>query len=263
MSTAAPPRPDLLVRPAHLAGPGETDIVFLLASEHGWFRPFNAPADLVLISPQEGLALTRQARQWTVAGPGGWTVRFCDRAPAEVPYALITAAQEAETGHTAGAGPATGHTATVLLMDSGWSGFNRDGYRLVAAPDRRAALSWPDTAPDPGPVLTAAARTGVWTVEFSRSAPDYLLTAATAALLRPVPRQAEQIPEQFRHLVRATPLHPDRSGDGPVGRTAAARAHGIASHPALRYLPPPSPPPATPTVHYSPAGPARPRPDPR
>ncbi|MEV4559412.1 hypothetical protein AB0K51_20805 [Kitasatospora sp. NPDC049285] len=260
MSTAAPPRPDLLVRPAHLAGPGETDLVYLLASEHGWFRPFNAPADLVLTSPQEGLTLTRQDRQWTVAGPGGWTVRFCDRAPAEVPYALISAAQEAETAPTTNAGPATGHTATVLLMKSGWSGFNRDGYRLVAAPDRRAALSWPDTAPDPSPVLTAAARTGVWTVEFSRSAPDYLLTAAAAALLRPVPRRPEQIPEQFRHLVRAAPLA-HSSGDGPVGRTAAARAHGIASHPALRHLPPPTSPPST--VHYGPAGPTRLRPDPR
>ncbi|MFJ1795284.1 hypothetical protein [Kitasatospora griseola] len=258
---AAPPRSDILVRPAHLAGPGGIDLPFRLAAEHGWYRPFDAPGSLVLISPQEGLALNRHHQQWSLTSAEGWTVRFCDRVPAEVPYALVTAAQEAEADPASSAGPVTGNRATVLLLDSGWSGFKRDGYRLVAAPDRRAALSWPESAPGPGPALTAAAEKGVWTVQFSRNAPDRLLTAATVALLHPVARQPEQVPEQFRGLVHSEALTADRGGDGPASRSTAARAHGIASHPALRHLPSPALPPLA--AHYSPAGPGRRQPDTR
>ncbi|MBV6695573.1 DUF317 domain-containing protein [Kitasatospora aureofaciens] len=261
MPADAPPRSDILVRPAHLAGPGGIDLPFRLASEHGWHRPFDAPTALVLISPQEGLALNRQHQQWSLTSTEGWTVRFCDRVPSEVSYDLITAAQEAEADPAAATAPMTGNRATVLLLKSGWSGFNRDGYRLVAAPDRRAALSWPESAPDPGPALTAAAETGVWTVQFSRSAPDHLLTAATVALLQPVARQPEQIPEQFRGLVHAGAVTADRTEDGPVARSTAARARGIASHPALRHLPSPALPPLA--THYSPAGQGRRQPDPR
>ncbi|GAA2267036.1 hypothetical protein GCM10010430_60240 [Kitasatospora cystarginea] len=257
MPATAPTRPDVLVRPAHLTGPGGIDLPSRLASEHGWFRPFDAPPGLVLISPQERLALNRQHQQWNLTGAGGWTVRFCDRVPGELPYALISAAQDAEDAPAAATAPITGHRATVMLLESGWSGFNRDGYRLVSAPDRRAALSWPESAPDPGPALTAATQRGVWTVQFSRNAPDHLLTAATGALLRAVSRE----PEQIRGLVPTATRKADRGGNGPAGRSAAARTRGGASHPALGHLPPPALPPLT--THYSPAGPARRQPDPR
>ncbi|MFI9787346.1 hypothetical protein ACIHEI_28155 [Kitasatospora sp. NPDC051984] len=258
MLAAAPPRTDVPVRPAQLAGPDGTDLPFRLTSEHGWYRPFDAPAALVLTSPQEGLALNRQHRQWSLTSTGGWTVRFCDRVPAEVPYALVTAAQKAEADPAAAAAPITGDRATALLLASGWSGFNRDGYRLVAAPDRRAALSWAESAPDPGPALTAAAETGVWTVHFSYNAPDHLLTATIVALLHPALRQPDQIPEHFRDLARSAPLNTGRGGGESVARPSAARMHGMASHPALRHISPPTLPPALP--HFSPAGPTRPRP---
>ncbi|WAL74588.1 hypothetical protein OU787_25685 [Kitasatospora sp. YST-16] len=257
MLPAAPLRSDVLVRPARLAD--GFDLPFHLASEHGWYRPVEAPPALVLISPQEELALNRQHQQWTLTSTAGWTVRFCDRVPAEVPYALVTAAQEAEAGPAADAAPITGDRATVLLLASGWSGFNRDGYRLVAAPDRRAALSWPKSAPYSGPALTAAAETGaVWTVQFSHNAPDHLLTVSTAALLRAAARKPEQIPERFRGLIRADPRRTGRGDGDQAARSVAARLHGSASHPALRQIPPPTPPSAP--LHYSPTGPARSRP---
>jgi hypothetical protein len=240
LPTAAPPRPGVLLAPAHLVGPGDTDIPFELAAEYGWFRPFDAPADVILLSPQENLALIRRHRGWALTGLGGWSAEFCDRAPAEVALAALTAASGTEAGHTASP-PLVAHAAAARLLASGWASTNRDGYHLMSAPDRLAALSLPYRAPDPHVALTGAAGTGTWTMRFSRDTPDHLLTAAATALVQTVVRRPGQVPEQLRHLVRTTGASP--AAGHPSKRSAAARTRGYNAHPALRHLLPPISPP--------------------
>ncbi|MFD0274313.1 hypothetical protein ACFVHB_10445 [Kitasatospora sp. NPDC127111] len=193
-ASIAPTNPLLAVRPVHLAGPGDTDLPSLLTAEHGWFRPYTAPAHVVLVSDTNGIALSNGSGPAPLSLTGiGWSVGFCHQVPAEIARALL---DEAATGtrHTpgllTGTGRLVGHHARAALLAAGWSGHHRDGYELVSAPDRRAALSFPLEAPGSEVMLTGAADTGTWTVRFTTMAPELLLTAATLALLGPaVPGQ--------------------------------------------------------------------------
>ncbi|MCG6497055.1 hypothetical protein [Kitasatospora sp. A2-31] len=238
MPTAVSTDPLLSVRPAHLAGPGEVDLPSLLTAEHGWFRPYNSPTHVVLVSGTSGIALSNGPDPTPLSLNGiGWSVGFCHQVPAEITRALLN---EAATGirHApdlfAGTGRLVGQHARAALLAAGWSGHQRDGYELVSAPDRHAALSFPLDAPGSEVMLTGAAEKGTWTVRFGATAPEPLLTAATAALLAPVVRLAGQLPARHRDLLTTQTLaeRPPRTG-----RFGAARARSTAARPVSAPLP--------------------------
>ncbi|MEU4113282.1 hypothetical protein AB0F71_02120 [Kitasatospora sp. NPDC028055] len=229
--------PLLAVRPVHLAGPGEVDLPSLLTADHGWFRPYNSPTHVVLVSDTNGIALSNRPGPMPLALSGiGWSVAFCHQVPAEITQSLL---DEAATGlhkHPnlfTGTGRLAGHHARAALLAAGWSGHHRDGYELVSAPDRRAALSFPLEAPGSEVMLTGAAETGTWTVRFTATAPEPLLTAASLALLGPAVRRADQLPARHRNLLTTWPLterlpHAGRSG------AARARSEGVRPVPAAQ-----------------------------
>ncbi|GAA2972426.1 hypothetical protein GCM10010519_04430 [Streptomyces lactacystinicus] len=240
MPTASPvsANPLLSVRPAHLAGPGDADLLSLLTAEHGWFRPYNSPTHVVLVSDTSGIALSNGPGPTPLSLNGiGWSVGFCHQVPAEITRALL---DEAAAGirHApdlfAGTGRLVGRHARAALLAAGWSGHQRDGYELVSAPDRHAALSFPLQAPGSEVMLTGAAEKGTWTVRFGATAPEPLLTAATAALLAPVVRRAGQLPARHRNLLTTQTLaeRPPRTG-----RSGAARARSTAARPMSTALP--------------------------
>ncbi|MGW2397111.1 hypothetical protein ACWCYY_11215 [Kitasatospora sp. NPDC001664] len=256
MPTASltPTDPLLAVQPVHLAGPGDTDLPPLLAAEHGWFRPYNSPTHLVLVSDTNGIALSNGPALTSLSLSGiGWSVDFCHQVPTEITQALLDGAASG-VRHTpdlfTGTGRLAGHHARAALLAAGWSGQQRDGYELVSAPDRHAALSFPLQAPGSEVMLTGAAETGTWTVRFGAMAPEPLLTAAAAALLGPAVRRAEQLPARYRELLTTQTL-PDRPPR--TGRSGAARARSTAARPT-----PSTPPPAT-RPHGSTASVAAPR----
>ncbi|MEU9041471.1 MULTISPECIES: hypothetical protein [unclassified Kitasatospora] len=240
MPTASPvsTEPLLSVRPTHLAGPGDADLPSLLAERHGWFRPYNSPTHVVLVSGTTGIALSTGSGTAPLSLTGiGWSVGFCHQVPAEITQSLL---DEAATGllHRpdlfTGTGLLAGHHARAALLAAGWSGHHRDGYELVSAPDRRAALSFPLEAPGSEVMLTGAAEKGTWTVRFGATAPESLLTAATAALLAPAVRRAGQLPARHRNLLTTQTLaeRPPRTG-----RFGAARARNTAALPVPTALP--------------------------
>ncbi|MFE2110171.1 hypothetical protein ACFXAF_30505 [Kitasatospora sp. NPDC059463] len=240
MPTASPvsTEPLLSVRPTHLAGPGDADLPSVLAERHGWFRPDTVPAHVVLVSGTDGIALSNEPGPTPLSLSGAdWSVAFCHQVPAEITQSLL---DEAATGllHRpdlfTGTDRLVGHHARAALLAAGWSGHHRDGYELVSAPDRRAALSFPLEAPGSDVMLTGAAEKGTWTVRFGATAPEPLLTAATAALLAPAVRRAGQLPARHRNLLTTQTLaeRPPRTG-----RFGAARARTTASLPVSTALP--------------------------
>ncbi len=220
------------MRPAHLAGPGDADLPYHLP-DHGWFRPYNSPTHVVLVSDTNGIALSNRPGPMPLALSGiGWEVGFCHQVPAEITQSLL---DEAATGlhqhpHLfTGTGRLDGHHARMALLAAGWSGHQRDGYELVSAPDRHAALSFPLEAPGSEAMLTGAAQTGTWTVRFSAAAPEPLLTAATLALLAPAVRRADQLPARHRNLLTTQPRSEQLQH---TGRSGAARARSAGARPA-------------------------------
>ncbi|MGV9266604.1 hypothetical protein ACWDRR_18320 [Kitasatospora sp. NPDC003701] len=240
MPTASPVSTDplLSVRPVHLAGPGEMDLLSLLAAEHGWFRPYNSPTHVVLVSDTNGIALSNGSGPGPLALTGtGWSVDFCRQVPTEITRALLDEAAAGvrhTPGFPTGTGRLVGHHARAALLAAGWSGHHRDGYELVSAPDRHAALSVPLEAPGNEVMLTGAADTGTWTVRFSATAPEPLLTAAALALLGKAVRRADQLPARHRNLLTTQPLAERLP---PAGRSGAARARSAGARPAPAALP--------------------------
>ncbi|MFE2722767.1 hypothetical protein [Kitasatospora sp. NPDC059327] len=232
-ASLAPTDPLLSVRPVHLAGPGDTDLPSLLTAEHGWFRPYNSPTHVVLVSGTTGIALSNGSGPAPLSLTGiGWSVGFCHQVPAEITRALLdeaaTSVRYAPDLFT-GTGRLAGHHARTALLAAGWSGHQRDGYELVAAPDRRAALTFPLEAPGSEVMLTGAADTGTWTVRFTATAPEPLLTAAALALLDPAVRRADQLPARHRNLLTTQPLTEQLPH---TGRSGAARARSAGARPA-------------------------------
>ncbi|MFJ1931667.1 hypothetical protein ACIPLC_15700 [Kitasatospora sp. NPDC086801] len=233
----------LLVRPVHLAGPGDADLPYHLAAHHGWFRPYDASPRVVLVSDTDGLTLSHRAgpAPWSLAGPklgSDWSIVFDDQVPAEIAQALL---DDAATGVRrtpelfAGTGRLLGNDARTVLLAAGWSGHQRDGYELIAAPDRRAALAFPVQAPDSEVMLTGAAELGSWTVRFSPHSPERLLTSAASALLRPALRREAHLPFRHRHLLAVESL----SAQSPSSaRSGAARTRSTS---ALVFAPNRSP----------------------
>nr|BEK67524.1 hypothetical protein KPHV_47510 [Kitasatospora purpeofusca] len=227
-----PADPLLAVRPVHLAGPGDTDLPSLLTAEHGWFRPYNSPTHVVLVSGTSGIALSNGSDQAPLSLTGiGWSIGFCHQVPAEITRALLNeAATSTRTtpGLLTDTGRLVGHHARAALLSAGWSGHHRDGYELVSAPDRRAALSFPLEAPGSEVMLTGAADSGTWTVRFTATAPEPLLTATVRALLDPAVRRADQLPTRHRSLLTTQPL----TGQLPHnGRSGAARTRSAGTRP--------------------------------
>ncbi|MEU3573219.1 hypothetical protein AB0E96_33050 [Kitasatospora sp. NPDC036755] len=232
-ASLAPTDPLLAVRPVHLAGPGDTDLPSLLTTEHGWFRPYNSPTHVVLVSGTTGIALSNGSGTAPLSLTGiGWSIGFCHQVPAEITRALLDEAA-AGTRHTPGfptsTGRLVGHHARAALLAAGWSGHHRDGYELVSAPDRRAALTFPLEAPSSEVMLTGAADTGTWTIRFTPMAPEPLLTAAVRALLGPAVRRADQLPARHRNLLTTQPVTEQLPHNG---RSGAARSTGLRPLPA-------------------------------
>ncbi|MEU8926254.1 DUF317 domain-containing protein [Kitasatospora sp. NPDC048545] len=253
MSSAAP----LLVRPLHLAGPGDHRLVTgLLAAAPGWSRARASDGSVRFTSPCRTATITcsgppDRSWAWTVHGypaPDSkplWRAAFDPGTPAEITAAftavLVDGLRSGHRDYLRGGPHHLPGTPASVLADRGWQPApGPKGFHDQVAPDTTARYRHrvghqptdaevAGLAPPSWTMLAGDPQHPSWRADFTIGVPFYPLLRAALAFSSPEPveRPLRGIPA--RHLPHVTARrapHPARrpNASPPQGPTAPAAA---------------------------------------